>query len=120
MNCRRTLFLPARPALRARGALMKPITPRWILFAAVAAVPLFGLASGAAAQYRVNTAGRALDANNRIGSGGQNPADGANRTGNMVSGNDIVLGNVTGGKQFRGGVPYSDPTEFRGFTASRA
>jgi tetratricopeptide (TPR) repeat protein len=94
--------------------------PRWILAAAVAAVPLFGFVSGAAAQYRVETAGRALDANNRIGSGGRNPNDSTNRTGDMVSGNDIVLGNVTGGKQFHGNVPYSDPDAFRGFTAGRA
>src|SRR5205809_233306 len=91
---------------------------RWVLSAAVAAaVPLLGLASVASAQYRVNTAGRALDANNRLGSGGQNPT---NNNYNAVSGNDIVLGNVTGGKEFHGHVPYTDPNEFRGFTAGRA
>jgi tetratricopeptide (TPR) repeat protein len=68
-------------------------------------------------QYRVGDDGRALDANNRIGANGRNE-------GGMVStpysgqinasGNQIVTGNVTGGRQFRGNVGYTDPTAFRG------
>src|SRR4051812_41796930 len=84
-----------------------------LLSAAVAAVPLLGLTSTVSAQYRVDT-GHANDANNRVGSGGVNPADSGSRTGEMVNGNDIVTGNVSGGKQFRGHVPYTDPRAFRG------
>src|SRR3954452_18504994 len=71
-----------------------------------------------AAQYRSNNDGRALDANSRSGSGGQNDASpsAANR-GQAVSGNQIITGNVTAGRQFRGPVPYSDPGSFRGPTA---
>src|SRR5688500_15652928 len=90
---------------------------RWIrtslLAAAVAAVPLF-VPSSANAQYRINEDGRALDASNRVGSGGINPHDSPQRVGEGISGNDIVNRNVTGGKHFRGHVPYSDPREFRG------
>lgn len=89
-----------------------------ILIAAVAAVPLFGLVSTSGAQYRLPQDGRALDANNRVGSNGTNPNDSANRA--PVSGNDIVTGNVTGGKQFRGNVPYRNANEFRGNTSGGA
>jgi hypothetical protein len=93
---------------------------RWIrssvLFAAAAAVPLFVTAS-AHGQYRVGQDGRALDANNRIGSGGNNPNDSTKRVGEVLNGNDIVTGNVSGGKQFRGQIQYTAPNEFRGNTA---
>ena len=81
-----------------------------VLSAAVAAVPVLTFSSAALAQYRVNQDGRALDANNQIGSNGNNPSN----TNNAVNGNDIVTGNVTGGKQFRGNVPYHNAREFRG------
>ncbi len=71
-------------------------------------------ASVAQAQFRVGNDGRALDANNRIGSNGYNDAP---RRQLAPSGNDIVTGNVTGGKQFRGRVDYTDPGAFRGRTA---
>src|SRR5437667_6598995 len=87
---------------------------RSILAAAVAAT--LGLSTLASAQYRVNP-GHTNDANNRVGSGGNNPYDSDQRVGNQVSGNDIVTGNVTGGKQFRGQVPYTDPRAFRGQTS---
>jgi len=82
-----------------------------VLTAAVAAIPLVGFTSDAAAQYRVNADGRALDANPRIGSGGTNTQTGVNNT---VNGNDIVTGNVSGGKGFRGDVPYRSARDFRG------
>jgi hypothetical protein len=78
------------------------------LFAGVAATP-------ASAQFRKDD-GRALDANPRSGSGGQNEAA-RDRSGQAVTGNQIITGNVTGGRQFRGPVPYSDPGSFRGITA---
>src|SRR3954454_12292712 len=81
-------------------------TTRWILAAAVGGLTLLaGLnAHDALAQQRVNT-GNARDANNRIGSGGYNDPAGNNRGQYVgVTGNDIVLNNVTGGKGFRGNV----------------
>lgn len=85
----------------------------WVLAAAVAGVSFGGLISEAAAQQRVGTDGRALDANNRIGSSGYNqPGSGAN----TVAGNQVVTGNVTAGRQFRGTINYTDPFAFRGPT----
>src|SRR6476659_4159901 len=75
------------------------------------------LAAPASAQYRQDN-GRALDANTRAGSGGQND-DGRTGRGSLVTGNPIVTGNVTAGRQFRGPVGYSDPSEFRGPTAGQ-
>src|SRR5262245_40545020 len=74
------------------------------------------------AQYRVNN-GNALDASNRSGSGGLNQG-GDSRIGrgqySGVTGNQIVTGNVTAGKHFRGFVPYGDARGFRGTTGSQA
>jgi hypothetical protein len=94
---------------------MKSMKQSWMLSAAVGAVTLLGLAS-AQAQYRIDT-GRVNDANNRIGSSGTNGgADGGMNRGNFsgVTANDIVYGNVTAGKQFRGRVESTDPLAFRG------
>src|SRR5688572_30847643 len=91
---------------------------RWILTAAAAAaLPLLALTPVTSAQNRINTAGRALDANNRVGSGGQNPNDSGSRAPVGVSGNEVVTGQVTAGRQFRGHVPYTEPGGFRGNTA---
>jgi hypothetical protein len=91
---------------------------RWVLMAAVSA----GVASTAAtamAQYRVGSDGRSHDANNRIGSGGINDAQAtpAGPVNQYQLNNSIVTGQVTGGRQFRGFVPYSDPNVFHGITA---
>src|SRR5689334_19408617 len=76
------------------------------------------LANPASAQYRQDN-GRALDANPRAGSGGQNDGGSpAGRNNPLVTGNQIITGNVTAGRQFRGPVGYSDPSEFRGPTSS--
>jgi hypothetical protein len=84
----------------------------WLLMSAVAAVPLFVLGTTASAQYRVqNNDGRALDANQRLGSGGYNSS---NDLPSPVPGNDIVTGNVTGLRRFHGNIDYTDPTAFRG------
>jgi tetratricopeptide (TPR) repeat protein len=78
---------------------------------------LAGLGAAAThAQQRVGSDGRALDANNRIGSGGLNQPGVQNPYGGNA-GNLIVTGNVTGGREFRGIVPYSDPFAFRGNVA---
>lgn len=96
---------------------MKSKQTRSILAAAaLASVPaLIALtASPAPAQHRVGDDGHALDANNRIGSGGYNRGRDVPY---RVSGNQIVTGNVTGGREFRGPVGYTDPQAFRGPTA---
>jgi hypothetical protein len=85
-----------------------------IVTAAVGAISLC-VHSTASAQYRIDT-GRSNDANNRIGGSGLNGGDDSRvGRGNFagLTGNDIVTGNVTGGKAFRGSVPYGDPTAFR-------
>ena len=89
----------------------------WLLKSAVAAVPLLIATATASAQYRINeNDGRALDANNRLGSGGHNTAKDL-RVG-TPTGNDIVTGNVTGMRHFRGRVDYTDPRAFRGSAPS--
>src|SRR5687768_4076595 len=93
---------------------------RWILTTAVAAataLPVLAVTSLTFAQARVNQNGRLLDANNRVGGGGQNPDDSRIRAPQNAIGNDIVTGNVTAGKHFRGRVDYTDPGAFRGQTA---
>src|SRR5438876_11798701 len=63
-------------------------------------------------QGRINN-GNALDANNRIGSGGYNAGGNQNR-GPYVgyTATDVINGNVTGAKTFRGFVPYRDTGAF--------
>ena len=87
-----------------------------------AGVVAAALAAPASAQYRQD-GGRALDANPRAGSGGRNDEPGSNAgTGPgrspLVTGNQIVTGNVTAGRQFRDRVGYTDPSEFRDITSS--
>jgi tetratricopeptide (TPR) repeat protein len=98
----RNLFLPEASTMLSRKT-------RFIIKTAATAV--FLIAPLSFAQQRVGDEGRALDASNRVGSGGYNSGP---ITGNVLTGNNIVTGNVTGGREFRGGVPYTDPREFRG------
>ena len=89
----------------------------WIIKAAAAAVLV--ITPITFAQQRVGEEGRSLDANNRVGSGGYNSGG---ISGNLLpgpTGNQIVTGNVTGGREFRGGVQYTDPHEFRGNVAGQ-
>jgi len=89
----------------------------------LAAAGLAVTTTPAAAQQRSTNDGRALDANMRVGSNGRNDTGTDNirynRNGPMYTGNQVVTGNVTAGRQFRGPVGYSDPNEFRGITAGR-
>jgi hypothetical protein len=62
-------------------------------------------------QARVDT-GNALDANNRVGSGGLN--SGPNSFTQNRFNNAIVTGNVTAGREFRGSIPYGPSRAFRG------
>jgi tetratricopeptide (TPR) repeat protein len=91
---------------------------QWLLTAVLAGLPSITYITTAAAQSQQPANGRALDANNRIGSGGTNSYTAPPSVG--VFGNQIINGNVTGGKQFRGNVGYSDPNEFHGFAPGRA
>ena len=98
------------------------LNQKWI--AAAAGAVAMTLASASFGQYRIDT-GHALDANNRIGSGSLNSDTSGNASlyqnpYNGVTGNDIVTGNVTGGKAFQGFVPYTDPRAFRGILPERA
>jgi tetratricopeptide (TPR) repeat protein len=86
---------------------------RVLLAAAVAVVGLGWILPGsAAAQYRVGSDGRSLDANNRIGSGGNN--SGPDQSNNKVTAEDIFMGNVTGYGNFHGAVPVRNPDAFTG------
>ena len=90
-----------------------------VLAAAGLAVP------SASAQQRSQNDGRALDRNTRVGSDGRNeggtvgggPNGAYGRNSPQVSGNQIITGNVTSGRHFRGPVGYSDPGAFRGITS---
>jgi hypothetical protein len=77
----------------------------------LAMIAAAGFALPASAQVQSGESGRALDANRQVGSGGINqPAaviDFAVR-------NAVITGNVPDGREFRGDVGYSAPTEFRG------
>lgn len=84
----------------------------WVISAAVAIVSAGLIQSAALGQYQTaDSAGRALDANNRLGSGGINEGGGA---GPGPTAEDIIYGNVTSGRQFRGRLNSTDPREFRG------
>src|SRR5580658_5655730 len=82
---------------------------RWLAAAAMAIVPV--LAPHAARAQFATGNGHALDANSQVGSGGIN---GAVNSGSLVTGNDIVWGNVTGGRGFQGRLNETDPLAFRG------
>ncbi len=95
--------------------------PRHVLLAAVAAT--LAAAFPAWAQYPVANDGRALDANPLIGSGGYNSGtipDPYSQTmlRQSTMQNNIITGNTTGAKYFRGQAQSTDPNSFRGQSAS--
>ncbi len=67
------------------------------------------------AQRRTGVRSNILDASPMIGSGGYNAPV---RRFRYTPGNLFITGNVTGGKAFRGFVPYSSPTQFQGSLGS--
>lgn len=73
------------------------------------ALAVAGVCAGvpAGAQVRVGEDGRAADANSRVGSGGYNTP---RRNATILTPNDIAVGNVTGGQEFRGTITR-DPTQ---------
>jgi hypothetical protein len=85
---------------------------RWLTAAALAITPVLGVRV-ASAQYAASSGGgHALDANNQVGSGGIN----GTVSNSLITGNDIVYGNVTGGRGLDGNFRTRelDPTAFRG------
>ncbi len=62
------------------------------------------------AQTRAGSDGRALDANQQVGSGGYNPEDGRL---DFSRRNDIITGNVGGGRAFQDYVGYGAVGEFQ-------
>jgi tetratricopeptide (TPR) repeat protein len=85
----------------------------------LAAVASVALATGALAQGMIDT-GRNNDASNRVGSGGRNDGYTTHtRYSNYIinNGNQVVTGNVTMGREFRGNVGYTSPYSLRVPTA---
>jgi hypothetical protein len=69
------------------------------------------VAGVALGQMRVGDDGRAADANTRVGSGGYNtPRPNLQ----LASPNDVALGNVTGGREFRGSITRDPSQPFGG------
>jgi hypothetical protein len=89
-------------------------TGRILAYAAIV-LAVWGAAGDAAGQFRVGDDGSALDANNRLGSGGFNTRRLAPVA---VTADQVVNGNVTGGRAFRGSLQTGDTTQFRGSLAS--
>ncbi|MEO0587802.1 MAG: hypothetical protein AAF078_09195, partial [Planctomycetota bacterium] len=85
--------------------------------AGIAVVSFVALpASEAGAQVASGEAGRALDANQQVGGGRVNALD-PNQNIDYAARNNLITGNVAGGRGFRGEVNYSAPGEF-GFNRS--
>ncbi|MEM1208869.1 MAG: hypothetical protein AAGI54_06325 [Planctomycetota bacterium] len=82
----------------------------------VAGVAAVVVGAGAEAQVAAGGNGRALDANPQAGSAGFNQLD-PNQNIDYAARNNLITGNVAGGRGFRGDVPYSAPGEF-GFNRS--
>ena len=90
----------------------------WRAAAVIVAAGLLASAGAVSAQTRRDD-GRALDANSRVGSERSNdPSSTPNPYAPNVTGNQIVTGNVTAGRQFRAPVPYSEPGGFSGIRTS--
>jgi len=86
---------------------------QWFVGAALAALA----AAPVIAQVRSSQDGRAMDANTRVGSGGYNSGAGTGQIPTATP-NQIIYGDVTGGKQFRGPIIERDPGAFTGPTGA--
>lgn len=87
-----------------------------LVLALAASAALAAWSSASRAQVASGNDGHAMDANTRVGSGGLNQPIGQ---GGGVSPNQIIYGNVTGGKRFTGPLGERDPYAFSGPTAGR-
>jgi tetratricopeptide (TPR) repeat protein len=91
---------------------------RWLVAAALSALPVAALPMSARGQQQINATGHARDANPQIGSGGLNGS--FNSMGNTavggtgVTGNQIVQGNVSGLAAFQGKEPIPAPGQWQG------
>ena len=92
---------------------MKRSFEKMLIGAAVAAASM--VAAPAMGQLRAAQDGHAIDASNRVGSGGYN--DTVSSGG--ITQNNIIYGNVTGGIGFSGPLREADPGAFEGPTAGR-
>lgn len=88
---------------------------RWALTSALLAVGAMSVGTPAVAQQRAGGDGRALDANQQVGSGGANPE---REQLDYRQRNDVVTGNVGGGRSFRDDVGYDAPGDFRDSTGA--
>ena len=92
------------------------------LAAAAAVLALCTACPDAFGQRAVNQTGGAVDANPQVGSGGSNTFGAGFDPGSYGSyntyNNNVITGNVTGGRQFRGAVGYRDPRSFGDRTAT--
>jgi hypothetical protein len=88
---------------------MNTQTRNRILAAVAAVLPVMVAALPASAQTPVN---------NRADTGSANEAN-PSRSGPSYTGNQLVTGNVSGAKSFRGPVGYRDPLDFTGPTGRR-
>ncbi len=90
--------------LTTHPAMLKPLTT------AIGLAILLTVAPSVPAQTPAGGNGHALDANQQIGSGGVNPEDGRL---DFSRQNDIITGNVGGGRGFQDTIDYGAVGEFR-------
>jgi len=84
---------------------------RWLTAAALAIAPVLAPRVASAQYMSQNNSGHALDANSQVGSGGINNSV---NSGSLVTNNDIVFGNVTGGRGFQGKIDSFGSDAFQG------
>ena len=100
--------------IRTTPSHKKLTASRLLLAAAALALPSLAFAQG-----QIDT-GRSNDASNRVGGNGRNDNyTNINRYSNSIinNGNQVVTGNVTMGREFRGPVQYTNPYALRAPTA---
>ena len=93
---------PTGPTMKTQPTMThpKPMIAAGLIACLVAA-------PSALAQNRVGSDGRALDANQQVGSAGVNPADGRL---DFSQRNNIITGNVGGGRGFQDTIDYGSRT----------
>jgi hypothetical protein len=103
---------------------MKPARfSRLVIRAVAVTFPVMAIAgwvSPAHAQIRIGDDGHALDANNRIGSGGYNNTKDVDQRSAAITNNQIIYGNTTGLSYFHGQIQTFDPNEIQINTGSEA
>src|SRR2546423_14393421 len=102
LNCLTNADETRLKPVKTMGANMKRRNMTHVLFAAALAAGSTLMIPTAGAQFQVNQ-GNVLDASNRFGSYGMNNNSSPYGVGtnNSLSGNQIVTGNATNGREFR-------------------